>query len=1250
MSKINQIQTAILGLDGGAFQKLVDSYLLRKGYQQINSIGSVIGANKVRVGTPDTLIQTADGKYIFAEHTTYLHNRVFSKFCDDIDKCLDEEKTGIAVGRIEEIVLCYTSELSAKNIDLLRKKCEVVGVNLNLFGISSISYDLLEKYPSIAKDHLGIEVDTGQIVPLDRFISLYEQNKLATTLSTTFHFREEERKELLISLENNSLIIISGPPGVGKSRIAIECYKDFMKNNAAYKPYCILNHGIDLFEDVKSYFSDSCEYLIFVDDANRISGFQYILQLLQIQRDDQNFKIIATVRDYALDKVRDTCKAYDSVAEISLSRFTDTEIKKLVQDEFEINNHEYLDRIADISQGNPRLAIMAARIASESNTLQSIRDVSELYDSYYSSIKSDLDALNNKNILKTAGIITFFRSVDRTDKRLMSDIERAFGITSEDFWEAAKMLHDMEVLDMFENEVVKISDQVLATYLFYLVFFKEKNINFTILIDDFFPQFKQRLIDAINPILSTCDIDKTKATMLSSVDEIWCDTLENDEKVFLQLIEVFWFLKPTETLIFIQNKIEKLEPQTLGVSEVKFGKDSNNTLPDFLSALSLFRYYGKDEIDMSLDMFLQYVGKQPMNTPKVIDCFINDFGFQPDSYRYGYGIQHVVIEKMINHCDSETNEFFSRMFITIAEDYLHTHFSSTKPEGKHAITIIKFDLTESSELLKLRESIWTHLFKIYKKPHLQEYVLSLLLQHAQSGYNVSVAGIVKADSELLLEFFKSNFDSWNLYHCIIVHAYLRLLKRIEVPCLEDIKQEFTSRSYKLYHLLTDKFERRELDLSHDDYRKYKKDKIGDFTASFVIDDYNHLIRDLADILQYSEGNSKWQIEQGIASVFEELSMRDENLYLNVMKGYLLEGDVLNLHPYPLVYNLVTSCGSSVSFNVLSEVNYPSKNKWLFSYYQCLPEKEIRPHHLAELKDLFKSAQYNDFVYGLDYLLKYECLESGYIVDIVQDIADKTKADPLFAHILSPMFNDHTELNKALSSLFFTNETLLEDIYILVDRGEKHGDYDGSTFSMLLDNNPCFINRYLEDMFSRKSYISKHDDNRDYSFIWQRDDFRNVMKCISDTVFEYEQKGRSYHYYEVFFSKNVNPQSDEVIIEKKDGFLCDEIKKESNNSDYMAFIFAVMTDFNIERRIKFYQKFLENNNKFSDFESLPLEPSSSHWSGSKVPLLQGRVDFFERLISICNSVHFLKHRQLLEQRVGYLRQEIQHEKKRDFTEE
>ena len=48
MSKINQIQTAILSLGSGAYQKLMDSYVMKKyGFSNIMPLGSHSGTNKV---------------------------------------------------------------------------------------------------------------------------------------------------------------------------------------------------------------------------------------------------------------------------------------------------------------------------------------------------------------------------------------------------------------------------------------------------------------------------------------------------------------------------------------------------------------------------------------------------------------------------------------------------------------------------------------------------------------------------------------------------------------------------------------------------------------------------------------------------------------------------------------------------------------------------------------------------------------------------------------------------------------------------------------------------------------------------------------------------------------------------------------------------------------------------------------------------------------------------------------------------
>lgn len=88
--------------------------------------------------------------------------------------------------------------------------------------------------------------------------------------------------------------------------------------------------------------------------------------------------------------------------------FEEKLINQLIEEEYGIRNHLYLERIAYIAQGNPRLAIMAAETARQEETFQSIGDVSALYEVYFASLRDDLEELGEQDLLKAAGIVTFF--------------------------------------------------------------------------------------------------------------------------------------------------------------------------------------------------------------------------------------------------------------------------------------------------------------------------------------------------------------------------------------------------------------------------------------------------------------------------------------------------------------------------------------------------------------------------------------------------------------------------------------------------------------------------------------------------------------------------------------------------------------------------------------------------------------------------------------------------------------------------
>lgn len=809
---------------------------------------------------------------------------------------------------------------------------------------------------------------------------------------------------------------------------------------------------------------------------------------------------------------------------------------------------------------------------------------------------------------------------------------------------------------MYEKEVVRISDQVLGTYLFYLAVFKEGALDFGALLDHFFPKLRHRLIDSINPVLNAFDSERIVDMMRSHVERVWKELEEaGNEKGLFDLVDVFWFTRRTDTLLWIRDQIDVLHLEPVEVASISFEKDSDTVpSPSILSVLRSFAFVGLDEARMAIELLSRYAAKRLVEAPVILRVLIDDYGFRPDSYLRRFEIQRAVVDELCNHA-ANSDLLFARMFLAVADDFLGTHFQKSGMKDAHVVQITQFDLPATPELTSLREMIWLRLTGLYKQEELRDKVLEVIRSYCTSFHKVRDSEIARADSMHVLPFLQSVLDPGSYPHCSMMHDYLNFLENHDGEVPKGLRDRFRNDTYALAEIiLTEWGDRGGPDLTDEEYEKYMWARLKEHTAGYSIDDYDRMFECCQAIRETlgKEGN-EYRLQRGVVCVLLSLADRDAHLYSRVLMRYLELQDPLELqHGYVLVRKLVELEGREKAFKIISEPEYPSKRRWLFHVHEVLPSGEIDVGSLVHLYELYETAEPEDFPQSFDYLLKYLPLDARVLAKIVSKLLKKTEENPNIANRLAILFKPYTEVAKRLPDLFVADLDLLKRAYLVVEGTPRNIDNKGQLFGQLLDLNPTFIIEYVAWKYSKATHgwLSCYDDKRDYSFIWNRSDHQDVMDQVVECVYGHEQ-GRFYNdpYLKTFFQRGGNNgEAEGERRNRQDAYLMHLIENRSDDADFMKYLFALISYFSPGRRRMFLERLVQRNRSVDLFTRLPLEPSC--WSGtdgSLVPVLQERVDFWESLLPLMNTVDLLKHKQHAECHIQMLRSRIEEEKKKDF---
>jgi hypothetical protein len=835
----------------------------------------------------------------------------------------------------------------------------------------------------------------------------------------------------------------------------------------------------------------------------------------------------------------------------------------------------------------------------------------------------------------------------------MNAIGTAFGSSSAVFWEEAQRLHELEIVDMYEDEVVRISDQVLATYLFYLAFFKQQTLDFSVLLECFFPSFIERLRDVINPVLNAFNSKTVMDTMRRYVDRIWT-SLKNDENEegLLHLMDFFWYLKETDALMYLQTEIDKINAEPLELSILEFKTDSNIPSPSLLSILRSFKHADESKFRTALDLLFRYVTKKSRDLPKVLYLLTEHFGFTHNSYLWGFKAQRLVLDALWNYTQIGKDALFSKLFFAVAEPYLHTYFQNVEAKDGHSLSIIKFDLPPIPELFELRRQIWNRLFQLYQSPPLKDAVLEVVHQYSTAGYHVRGSKIVEDDATQILPFIESTLDAGNYRHCILVQDYLDFLDGHNATFDKALRDRFKNEAYVISELLLDDpFERKNLELNYLEFQKYKQGRIREHFAFHTFSAYQRFFEQCLEIAsQLNSDHQKFQLRGGIVEVLLALMDRDPKLYMEVFEHYLGLGDLFELGTSgSLVQRLINGLGADQVEAILNGSNLPTKRNWLFSYHVYLPSNEVTRKRLNQLYTLYREANQHETPKDFDFLPKYGAIDEAVVCQVTRIILEKAEKDSHYAPLLSWLFYSHSEVNKAITVFFATDIVLLKRAYLLTVHTDRHEDNDGGTFSRILDVDRDFILEYLDEIYKEKRRVRRGDDTRDYSFLWMRMDFKDLMARVVERIYQHEkERGSFWHtYLETFFRLREPGKHNAEIRQKQDLFLRDLIEQRYDDSDFMKYLFSLIAKLPPEMRRSLVATFLQRNTRFEDFRALSLEPSTWSWSGSAVPTLQKRVDYFESLLPLLNAVELLQHRQYVEHRIQGLFAEIEREKKSEF---
>lgn len=1199
--------------------------------------GSVLAKEKSRKGTPDIFIPTEEG-YIMCEVTTQ-EDRLEKKLMHDIDHCLSQE--GIPHEKILKIILICNSKIKPELYDkiLEYKNTTAPMIRMDIIDVDDFATRIYKNYNSIIRE-LGITIDTNQIFEPAEFVHQYDKSGFAISLTNKFYNRDTELALALQGLEDRKIILLSGDPGTGKTKLSLRIAEAFSSSHPEYGvKYIASNGNLNIWEDLATHLQRDTNYLLVLDDANKLqSNLQLILNFRK--HFEKDIRIMMTVRNYVAQQVITGLEHY---IRIEVKNFTHAELQQILSSpEFDISE-PFIDRIYNISKGNPRLAIMCVRAGIEQGPA-ALQNASSIYEKYFSGMLENIGGLlQNQELLKVAGIVSLMRTINLNTADQSDEIMECFELTANTLKQGCIELQRAEILEEHEN-MYKISDQILGEYIFHKVFIQDKLLPFGQLLELSFTRRRFGLLHVLTPIINNYGFDDVRLKVINDLEKFWNSLVCEQTK--MRFAKDFWFYLPAQTLVFFKSMIGRIAQGEIHTFRFEIYRDNHIKSYDdhIMETLVNFKRVPK-KFDQAQELLLSYSLKSNELFSKYLKALTQSFTYDHDSEYTDYDAQVKVLDFLYRKVDIDPI-IYSRIILFIAPEYLKSTFQTFRSvDTGFYVTDKGIYLTQAQK--NFRRKLLGFIFdcssnndlKFHVYNCLQEYISNINSRHTYKE-------VIAFDKTILLPFIRQNFSHADYTHCFLIHLYCEKLKWIGIRFDKTLKTQFMAPRYSLYLKLNeDYYNLKEYRGNYENYEKHKYAELSQLIEGFTYNDFVKLFSDVEYII--TEGKRFVRdapIKNSISYILDILSQKDPELFYRCLKKFFSFSFAKELEPYRLFRKFSFTAASSATIRDIL-AGEPAANNYLMNFWFFLPKEYFTKKDIKLLQSRIKTGSFS-YVGNLEAILpkgaplyKNYRLEIETIIDLL--INRSTSPERIIANT-----SFYQYLEEDFNELFRDRLSDLQGLYLYFDQ-DNHFDHDLEAFRLLLKYDVSFISRYLEENFDQSAYFSKKQI-RDSSLhkLWKFDGdttfiFREILNHFKNNVSLF-----SNYSSEATAVFKGNSQKELVFLTE---YLC-----ETNDKRLITLIFNIVLSIYKDYKLKFIDIILDKPNHFDLFTSLPLHVQSgivmSGGVGSGIARSKNNIkeiESYKEHLEEKGGVEYLEHIEYLDGEILHQNLLIDRDIKNDF---